>query len=305
MTFAHPWVLLLLAVPVLLAWTVVARAPGIVSPTDHTADRASARGRAGRWTGRMLGMFDAVPLLLLAVAITVLAGPQTLKQPRRERSLTNIQICLDVSGSMTGRNYELAKSSIEDFTRAREGDAFGLTLFGVEQIRWMPITKDLDAVRNALPFANPENQPSHMGGTMIGAALRFCLRNMLAEAQTGDRLIVLVSDGMSADLGNGEAEKVGEELKDAGITVFHVHIDETDVPAEVRDLVEVTGGEAFAATDGSSLKAIFTHIDRMKPARFAPAGTVPLDEFRPFALLALALAGLHAAGLLFARYTPW
>ena len=45
MTFAHPWVLLLLAVPVLLAWTVVARAPGIVSPADHTADRASARTR--------------------------------------------------------------------------------------------------------------------------------------------------------------------------------------------------------------------------------------------------------------------
>ena len=303
MTFAHPWVLLFLAVPVLLAWTVIARAPGLVSPADHAARDGQQRPRP--WLARVLGFFDAVPLVLLAVAIAVLAGPQTLQQPRRERSLTNIQICLDVSGSMTGRNYELATTSIEDFTRARAGDAFGLTLFGVEQIRWMPITKDLDAIRNALPFANPENQPSHMGGTMIGAALRFCLRNMLAEARTGDRMIVLVSDGMSADLGGGEAEKVGEELKDAGITVFHVHIDETDVPSEVRDLVEITGGEAFAATDGGSLKAIFTHIDRMKPARFAPVGTVPLDEFRPFALVALALAGLHAAGLLFARYTPW
>ena len=50
---------------------------------------------------------------------------------------------------------------------------------------------------------------------------------------------------------------------------------------------------------------MFKHIDRMKPARFAPAGTVPLDEFGPFAVAALALAGLHAVGLLFARYTPW
>jgi len=303
LTFAHPWVLLLLAVPVLLAWTAIARAPGIVSPADHAAAGAPTRRTA--WLARALTFFDLVPLALLAVGIAMLAGPQTLQHPRRERSLTNIQICLDVSGSMVGRNYELAKSSIEDFTRAREGDAFGLTLFGVQQIRWMPLTKDLNAIRNALPFADPSNQPSHMGGTMIGSALRFCLGNMRAEAKDGDRLIVLVSDGMSADLGGGEADAIGEELKAAGITVFHIHIDETDVPADVRDLVEATGGEAFAATDTQSLKAIFKHIDRMKPARFAPAGTVPLDEFRPFALAALALAGLHGIGLLFARYTPW
>ena len=299
LTFAHPWVLVFMAIPVLLAWTVIARAPGVASPADHT------RQRARPWLARTLGFFDAVPLLLLVVAIAILAGPQTLQHPRRERSLTNIQICLDVSGSMTGRNHELSKTAIEDFTRAREGDAFGLTLFGVQQIRWMPLTKDLNAIRNALPFANPENQPSHMGGTMIGSALRFCLQNMVAEAQTGDRLIVLVSDGMSGDLGGGEAEKVGQELKDAGITVFHIHIDESDVPAEVRDLVAVTGGDAFAGTDTGSLKAIFNHIDKMKPAKFAPVGTVPLDEFGPFAVVALALLGLHGFGLLFARYTPW
>jgi Ca-activated chloride channel family protein len=253
----------------------------------------------------VLGAFDIVPLLLLATGLVILAGPQTLKEPRRERSLTNIQICLDVSGSMGGRNYELAKSAVEDFTRAREGDAFGLTLFGVQQIRWMPLTKDLDAIRNALPFADPMSQPSHMGGTMIGAALRFCAQNMVAEAKEGDRLIVLVSDGMSSDLGGSANTQIADELRAAGITVFHIHIDESDVPPDVSDIAEETGGGAYASTDAEGLKAIFTHIDRMKPARFAPVGTVPLDEFAPFAVVALTLAGLHGIGLLFARYTPW
>lgn len=298
-TFTHPWALLFLAIPVVLVWTVIARAPGIVSPADH-ADHPDRP-----WLARVLGFFDVLPLALLAAVIVILAGPQTLQQPKRERSLTNIQICLDVSGSMSGRNFELASKAVEDFTRAREGDAFGLTIFGSEQIRWMPLTKDLNAIRNALPFANPETQPSHMGGTMIGAALRFCLKNMLAEASEGDRLIVLFSDGMSADLGGGEAERVGEELKEAGITVYHVHIDESDVPGEIRDLVEPTGGDAFAATDPNSMQAVFNHIDRMKPAKFAQVGTVPLDRFGPFAILALALLALHAVGLLFARYTPW
>jgi len=299
MTFSHPWVLLLLAVPVLLGWSIVARRPGVVAPVDFSPARERPMLRA------LLGAFEVVPLLLLAVAVVLLAGPQTLQQPRRERSLTNIQICLDVSGSMGGRNYELATKAIEEFTLAREGDAFGLTLFGVAQVRWLPLTKDLQAIRDALPFADPFNQPSHMGGTMIGAALRFCGRNMVAESETGDRMIVLVSDGYSADLGDGVAEEIGEELRESGIVVYHVHIDESDVPAEVRDLVEVTGGEAFAATDASSLRAIFAHIDKMKPARFAPAGTVPLDEFGPFAAIALGLLGLGLVSLLGVRHSPW
>ena len=299
MTFTHPWVLLFLAVPVVLVWSVIARAPGIVSPADHAGHRDRP------WLVRVLGAFDLVPLAILSIAILILAGPQTLQQPKRERSLTNIQICLDVSGSMAGRNYELASKAVEDFTRAREGDAFGLTLFGIEQIRWMPITKDLNAIRNALPFANPEQQPPHMGGTMIGAALECCRKNMAAEAAEGDRLIILVSDGMSGDLGGDAPTVIGSALRDEGITVFHIHIDESDVPPDVVELVERTGGQAFAATDTNSLRAVFDHIDRMKPAKFAQAGTVPLDRFQPFALVALALLGAHAIGLLFARYTPW
>ncbi len=299
MTFTHPWVLLFLALPVLLMWTMLARAPRVASPADH-AHHAPRTG----WRV-LLAFFDAAPLALLAIAALILAGPQTLQQPKRERSLTNVQICMDVSGSMSGRNYALATKAIEDFTRAREGDAFGLTLFGVLQIRWLPLTKDLQAIRNALPFANPDHQPSHMGGTAIGAALRFCGANMVAEAHEGDRLIVLVSDGMSADLGGNVPGEIGEELREAGITVYHIHIDESDVPPDVVELVQLTGGDAFAATDATSIQAVFRHIDKMKPAKFAPTGTVPLDHFRPFALIALALASLHALGLLGARYTPW
>jgi Ca-activated chloride channel family protein len=300
MTFTHPWVLLLLAIPVMLFWSVLARPAGIVAPADHLPshrDRTLLRGT--------LAVFETIPLLILVVALVMLAGPQTLQQPKRERSLTNITICLDVSGSMTGRNYQLASKAVEDFTRAREGDAFGLTLFGVRQIRWLPLTKDLQAIRNALPFANPENQPSHMGGTAIGAALQFCGNNMVAEASTGDRMIILVSDGMSFDLGGGVAEEIGDELKAAGITVYHIHIDESEVPSDVLALVELTGGQSFAATDQASLQAIFKHIDRMKPATFSAPGTVPLDRFAPFAIALLILCATHAIGLLGVRWTPW
>ncbi|HYD00167.1 MAG TPA: vWA domain-containing protein [Phycisphaerales bacterium] len=299
MTFLHPWVLLLLAVPVLLLWSVVGRGTGVTLPVDH---RLQPRRPWLRWT---LGAFEIIPLLLLAVALVMLAGPQMLKKPRAERLLTNIQLALDVSGSMSGERYRMASKAINDFTSAREGDAFGLTMFGSHQIRWIPLTRDLAAIRNAMPFADPEHQPIHMSGTAIAAALRFCRANMEAETAEGDRLIVMVSDGASSDLDGGENEKVAEELKLAGITLYHIHVAEGGVPAEVSDMANATGGGAFAANDTDSLKQVFRHIDKMKPAKFAQSGTVPMDHFRPFAIAALVLAGVHVVGLLGARYTPW
>lgn len=316
MTFAHPWVLLLLSIPVVLLWTVLGRTWGIVMPFDHLPHR---RRRGFKWA---LAAFDVVPLLLLAAALLILAGPQMLKQPKKERLLSNIQFCMDVSGSMTGHRYEMAREAIESFTKARQGDAFGLTIFGSMQMRWIPLTKDLAAIRNAMPFANPEHQPIHMSGTLIGAALKFCRENMLQEAAVaeetarangqkptaksqGDRMIILVSDGDSSDLGHGEEYEIADLLKEAGITLYHIHVAEDDIPPEVVQLARGTGGDAFAAHDAKSLKAVFDHIDRMRPARFQSRGTVPMDHFAPFAAVALCFLGVHVVGLLGMRYTPW
>lgn len=299
MTFTHPWVLLLLAVPVLLAWTVAARAPGLTLPVDFVE-----RPRR-RWTGAALAFFDAVPLLALASAIVLLAGPQTLQQTRRERQLTNIQICMDVSGSMTGDRYRRASEAITDFTKRREGDAFGLMIFGSAQMRWVPLTRDLSAIRQAMPFANPANQPSHMGGTLIGAALRYARDLFEADAAAGDRMIILVSDGDSSDLGGGATTEIAQELQDAGITLYHIHVAQDDIPDEVVEIARATGGQALAAADEGTIRQVFDHIDRMKPAVFKPAGTAPLDFFGPFAIAAAGLAAMHALSLLGARYTPW
>jgi Ca-activated chloride channel homolog len=301
MTFVHPWVLMFLVVPVLLGlWLAQRQAWGVVMPFDHETHRPR------RILGFVLRVFEVVPAFLLAAVILVLARPQVLRVPKQERVLTNIQICMDVSGSMTVDNrYEMAKTAIEAFTRAREGDAVGFTIFGTQQIRWTPLTKDLDTIRRALVFADPSTQPPFMGGTLIAAALKFCRNNMLAEAKDGDRLLVLVSDGVSADLNAGNASDVADSLIEAGITLYHVHVGTGAVPMEVTDIANATGGEAFVATDQSGLDRIFRHIDLMQPARFKPATAIPMDFFGPFALAGLIALATHLLGLLGLRYTPW
>ena len=300
MTFTYPMLLLLLSIPALMLWAVPYRGWGLLLPFDHQQHQ----GR--RWLSILIVAFDCVPALLLAAAIVILAGPQTMQQPKNTRKLTNIQFCLDVSGSMMEDNrYQNARKAVEDFIDVREGDAFGLTIFGTEQIRWVPLTKDLSAVRNALPFANPSRQPSQMGGTRIGAALRFCRDNMINEATEGDRLIILVSDGASADLDDTTTGDIADELKKANIRLYHVHVATDPIPDEVIEIARETGGEAFQATDAARLRRVFKHIDRMKPAEFRSLGTVPLDHFQPFAIAGLAFLALHVIGLLGVRYTPW
>ena len=302
LSFARPWVLVLLAVPVLLlAWAWQHRSWGLAVPVDHRPHRRRPL------LGAVLRGFEMVPAILLAAAIVALAGPQMLQRPTQQRVLSNIQICFDVSGSMGIEDrYGMAREAVERFIDRREGDAFGLTLFGSYQIRWTPLTRDRDAIRTGLPFADPYFQPSHMSGTMIGAALRFCMQTMQREALDGDKLIVLVSDGVSADLGVGLADgDVGSELTDAGIVLYHVHVGTDEVASEMRAIARQTGGDSFIATDKRGLMEVFAHIDRMQPARFEPGGTVPMDFFKPFAMAALAALGLHLVGLLGIRVTPW
>ena len=301
MTFIYPWVLLLLILPILLcAWLLQRRAWGIALPFDHQVhpNRMFLNG--------LLRLWELIPAMLLSVIIMMVAGPQVQRVPREERVLTNIQICMDVSGSMSVDNrYQMAKKAIEDFIVSRKGDALGFTLFGTQQIRWTPLTKDIATIRRALPFADPNNQPPFMGGTLIGAALRFCRDNMIAEAGDGDRLLLLVSDGISSDVNGGNAAELADEMKGAKITVYHVHVGKDPVPTEVAEIANATGGEAFVATDENGLKRIFKHIDRMKPARFKAATAIPMDFFQPFAMLGLCLLGALCVGAFGLRYTPW
>ena len=302
MSFTSPVLLLLLAVPaILLTWAWQRRGWGISMPFDHQGHRRR------RWLQWVLSGFESLPAIILAGMIVILAGPQVLKRPTNERVLTNIQICVDVSGSMTiQRRYEIATEAVEQFVDTRSGDAFGLTLFGSYPIRWVPLTMDLEAIRNALPYANPRNQPMHMGGTRIGEALRFCLGNMAIEAVEGDRMIILVSDGVSSDLRDSSgAMALADDLRASNITVYHVHVGNGTVPAVVQDIARETGGEAFVASDRKGLDRVFRRIDQMQPARFEPGGTVPMDFFTPFALVALCALGLHVVGLMGMRYTPW
>ena len=303
-SFAHPLMLLLLVLPVLqCVWEWTRRRADVVLPFDH------APVRRGKLLGRVLATANLLPAMLLAVAILVLAGPQRLSSAEREKELTNIQFVLDVSGSMTaqfgdGSRYDAAMGAIQEFLNYRKGDAFGLTIFGNEVLHWVPITKDTSAIKLATPFLRPERMPDYFGGTQIGKALTEC-QKLLASREKGDRMIILVTDGMSADLYGGTALELASSLRKDKIVVYIIQTAEGSMPDEMHTIANITGGEVFPTADPQSLATVFKHIDKMQAARLKPPTRDFADFFAPVALAGLGVGALHLLALCGMRYTPW
>ena len=302
--FTYPYVLLALVIPAaLLIWTWRREGRRVVLPFDH--------GRAERgciWQA-FLTVAESLPALLLGLAIILLAGPQKLGEPKAKRVLTNIEMCVDVSGSMTapfgeGTRYDASLKAVEEFCTFRKGDAFGLTFFGNNVLHWCPLTQDISAIRCSPPFMRPENLPPWFGGTEIGKALRAC-KQILVQRQEGDRMILLITDGQSFDLFGGAAETIAKELRDSGIVVFAVIVGLDSIQDEIMTITGATGGEAFLAGDPDALKIVFKRIDQMKQTRLEKSMAETLDDFFPWCVAGLSLLGVCTLTLFGLRYTPW
>ena len=304
MSFSHPWVLLLLVVPVLFGyWVWTRRGRRLTLPFDHGLPGT------GRVIRTVLQIGESLPGLGLGVAVLLLAGPQQLAAPKLRRALTNIEFCLDVSGSMTapfgdGDRYDAAMKAINDFLSYREGDAFGLTFFGNQVLHWVPLTTDPSAFKCATPFMGPKLRIPGFGGTEIGKALLAC-RDVLVTREEGDRMIILVSDGVSADLGGQRDQEVVRKMREDGITVYAIHIGGSAVPAPIVTITAATGGEVFNPGDPTALDTVFKRIDEMEKTRLEKGSAEYVDHFEPYCLVGLALLGLYLLFQLGLRHTPW
>lgn len=304
MSFARPYVLVGLAAPLaLLVWRLRGGGFRLALPFDHSG------GKRGLGWAVLLEAGAHLPALLLAVAVVLAAGPLRWSEPRTQRVLTNIEFCLDVSGSMTapfgdGSRYDAAMGAINEFIDTRAGDAFGLTVFGNQVLHWIPVTQDVSAFRCAPPFLRPETLPSWFGGTEIGKALLAC-RKVLIQREEGDRMILLVSDGYSWDLSNGRDQEIADRLAADGIVVYAVHVADGDPPVELTVVTQGTGGDVFAAGDTAGLEVVFRRIDSMQKTRIEVAAAEAIDHFAPIAWSGLALLASLALFGLGLRYTPW
>ncbi len=301
MSFSYPWLLLLLQIPLaIVIWIWLRQGRNVVLPIDHSGYKR------GVWLGGLVNSANCLSPLVLAIALLILAGPIQMSEPKTKRRLTNIEFCVDISGSMSiafgdGDRYDASMQAINEFLDYREGDAFGLTFFGNTTLHWVPLTSDTSAIRCSPPFMRPDNVPPWFGGTMIGKALRAC-QKVLIEREEGDRMIVLVSDGQSSDdLGDEFARK----LRNDKIAVYAIHIGGGSAPDQIVNIARLTGGEVFMPGDVEGIREVFRRIDEMRQTQLEKTSAETMDDFSPWCIAGLSLLGLSLLTSFGLRYTPW
>src|SRR5216110_684573 len=199
LTFAHPWLLLLLLMIPLLAWLRGKRGPAAALTYSSTASlRAIGKHSAAR-VGKIL---RALLLLAMAFFVVALARPQLGKSLTQiEASGIDIMLVLDVSGSMLTKDFAIGGQeatrvdAIREVTRkfieARPNDRIGIIAFAGRPYVGSPMTLDHDWLLQNLERVRIGLVED---GTAIGSAMAAAA-NRLNDKRSKSHVLVLLTDG--------------------------------------------------------------------------------------------------------------
>ncbi|MEW6444573.1 MAG: VWA domain-containing protein [Pseudomonadota bacterium] len=307
-SFAHPWLLLVLPLAAWLGWRWRAGAPAAFN-RPPPALRHPLLERFG--LGRAAHAHTARRWLALVAALLTLAAarPQTeggWLPPIGEGR--DILLLIDTSPSMAIHDMTLDGQSVPRmavlrqaaaaFIAAREHDRLGLIAFSDAAATLIPLTTDRAAVAAQLARLKPGASGS---ATAIGEGLGVALRQ-IEQGDGPPPVIVLFSDGdntggvLRPREALAYAERLGARLYSVAVTP------ESTAPEPLADglrepsLSEMSAhssGQSYRANDSDSLRAILTDIDRREATRTPPPSERAKIEWYPLPLgLALLLLAL-------------
>ena len=208
------------------------------------------------------GWRRVLPVILYLLAATVLllalARPEATAQVPRDQA--TIMLVMDYSNSMV--NTDVPPTRIDAAREAAAAfleqipDRFqvGLVTFaGAPSVEALPTT-DKEVIRSALRSA-----PLRLG-TAVGDALIRGLQASRPRNATGERpptAILLLTDG---DSRSGVPPLVAaQQARQEKVPVFTVAL-ASQPPAELQQIAEVTGGQAFTAPTADQLAAVYRDL---------------------------------------------
>ena len=303
LTFAQPWLLLLLLSVPLLAYLRGRTGPaGALTFSSTSALRSLGKSSASR-TGRFLRSLLLLGLSLLLIA---LARPQLgTSLTEVEASGIDIMLVLDVSQSMLTKDFsvggdratrvEAIREVTRQFIEARPNDRIGIIAFAAHPYIVSPMTLDhdwllqnLDRVRTGLVE----------DGTAIGSAIASAA-NRLNDKRSKSHVLVLLTDGEN-NAGKIPPNTAAEAVKALqihfyaigaginGVAPAPVFDPRTGKPftdmfgnimyqnqrvqfneAGLQEVARIADGQFFRATDTKSLEQIFKDIDKLEKTTVA------------------------------------
>lgn len=298
--------LLLLALPLLLAWEF---RESLRRPAVRLSSVGGVRALPRTWRQRLRWAPAALRIAALALIIIALARPQSGRADALvPQEGIDIVLILDTSQSMrtsaspTGESrLAVAQRVLRDFVAERERDRLGLVAFRSRSLVLSPLTVDYAAFQGLIDQADDIELPN---GTAIGLAMTDAL-NLLRESKASSRIAILLSDGENnrPEVEPLDAAQIAETL---GIRVYTVGVTSGGggfqaspfaVNEEaLRTIAELTGGRYYSADSPEQLAEVYDTIDDLERSRVGPERFSAFDELAPrFLLGALALIALQVA----------
>lgn len=256
-------------------------------------------------------------LLSFSFIILALARPQTKNDEQRaEGEGIDIILCIDVSGSMTARDFkpnrlEAAKEVAFNFINKRLTDRMGIVIFSGESFTLCPLTTDRGVLLSAIKSIRNGLLED---GTAIGAGLSTSV-DRLRKSGGKSKVVLLLTDGVN----NGgliDPKTAKEIAKAFGIKVYTIGVGSdgyapqpVNTPMGVvmenqkvnideklmNEIATETGGKYFRARDNQSLNAIYSTIDKLEKSKVEIINTIRYQEkFYPFVIAALFFLLLEA-----------
>jgi Ca-activated chloride channel family protein len=302
-TFANPWLLLLLALVPLISYIKGnrGRAPSVLF--SSTGALRSLGAMVQSKSGSFLTSLLFAGLALLVVG---LARPQSTKSiTHTEASGVDIMILIDVSGSMITEDYfiggkrynrlDTIKQVTEKFIKGRPNDRIGIIAFASQPYLVSPLTLDHNWLFDNLDRVRIGVLNGIEDGTAIGSAMASAC-NRLKDKNSKSRVIILLTDGDN-NTGKVSPETAAEVVKTMGIK-FHaigagtngvapvpsldrngdyrtdwlgnrilnnveVHFNEEGL----KKVAQIAGGQYYRAADTHSLEEIYSQIDKLEKTK--------------------------------------
>ena len=299
MYFEYPYLLWLLAVPLLLLALYVYRE--VKGKRPHlrvsTVDPWMAGGKS------ILDIVRHLPELLrlaaLCLIVVCIARPRSRTEVERiDTEGIDIMLAVDVSTSMLARDFtpdrlSAAKDISIEFISQRPSDRMGIVVFAGESYTQCPLTTDRATLINLMKEVQTDLIED---GTAIGNGLATAVGRM-KDSDAKSRVVILLTDGVN-NRGEVDPAMAAEIAKTYGVRVYTIGIGrEGEAPYPVQtpwgpdvQMVKVQIDEPLLSSDvcSSDLAEIYGEIGQMEKTR-TTVDSFPVykDLFPRYALAAL------------------
>ncbi len=286
--FAYPWVLYFLAIiPAMIFWYWRIGAKRQTSLTYSSLKIFQSVPPS--WKERARHLPVALRSIATAILIIALARPQSFSTGQNVTTEgIDIVLAVDISGSMRSEDFkpnrvDAAKSVADKFIDGRPNDRIGLVIFAGEAFTQCPITIDHRVLKDLLQKIDPSMLPD---GTAIGNGIADAV-GRLKDGQAKSKIIILLTDGAS-NAGEIDPRTAAEIAKTYGIRVYTICVG-TGAPAPypvqtpyglryqmvsfaideglLKDIADITGGQAYVASNNRTLEEIYKKIDQLEKSR--------------------------------------